>query len=311
MEDSKNELQPFEAERLSLIRYQLLLAEQQSVQPSPLNSIALGTMQDAVESMLSLVIEKRLLQTKNMLEFIQMFDAVSSSFSEESQIPGFRSSMFAMNKARVSFKHHGNQVEAVTIARHLSNTSDLLNQLCIEVFNIRFQEVSLLLFVRDEKARTHLQQSETLWNLSNFEEAIDELKLAFDQIIRDYDSRKSWSPGRGLFSTRPSFLPSTIERKAAGNTVQKAYEWLESIDEWVKILALGVDMRRYAFFNAHTPHVMYAMNGKSFISRRDGIQLNDEIYSKCFKFVIDTALAFREDDFDFDAWSARQAKWSR
>lgn len=311
MDEFEIVLQPFEAERLSLIRYQLLLAEKQVEQPSPLNSIALGTMQDSVESMLALVIEKRLLQTKNTNEFVHLFDVVSSSFSDESQIPGFRSSMIAMNKARVSFKHHGNQVEVVTIARHLSNSSDLLNQLCIEVFNLRIQEVSLLLFVRDEKARSHLQQSESLWNSSKYAEALDELKLAFDQIVRDYDSRKSWSPGRGLFSTRPSFLPSTIERKAAGNTVQKAYEWLESIDDWVKILALGVDMRRYAFFNAYAPHVMYAMNGKPFISRRDGIQLTDEIYSKCFKFVIDTALAFREDDFDFDAWSARQTVWKK
>jgi len=87
--------------------------------------------------------------------------------------------------------------------------------------------------------------------------------------------------------------------------MKKAFEWLESLDGWVKMLALGIDMRRYAYFDAHTPTSLYTLDGLPHLSRHEGVTITDEVFTRCLKFVIDTALAFAEDDFD--AWSARQS----
>jgi len=184
---------------------------------------------------------------------------------------------------------------------------DVLTLLADRVFGVRLDAVSLLLFVRDTEVRTHLELAQSNWDSGRTQEAMDELKLAFDRLVRDYERRKAWHPGKSLFSTKPSFMPSIFDLRKAGKEMEKAFEWLESLDGWVKMLALGVDMRRYAYFDAHTPTSIYTLDGSAHLHRREGVTVTDEVFARCTKFVIDTALAFSEDDFDFDAWSARQA----
>lgn len=304
MEESP--LQQHEAERLSLVRYQLLVSEQQAAQPAPLNSLALGSMQDAVESMLGLIVEHSHITVRNRSDFLQLLDAVAASVEGEPPIVGFRASAAAMNLARVNFKHHGNHAESSTIARHLRSSWDLVDELSRRVFFVRIDEVSLLLFVRDAQARAHLESAQVDWSGGKAESAADSLRLAFDRVVRDYESRKSWHPGKSLFSTKPSFMPSVFDRRDAGKAVDKAFEWLESLDDWVRMLALGVEMRRYAFFSAHVPSSLYTLDGSAHLHRREGVQFDDGAFSRCFRFVVDTALAFAEDDFDFDAWSAKR-----
>lgn len=300
-------LQHHEAQRLSLVRYQLMVAEQQARQPAPLNSLALGSMQDAVESMLGLVVEREHVTTSNRSDFLQLFDAVASHVPGDPPISGFRPGVSAMNLARVNFKHHGNQAESGTIARHSGNSRDLIEVLAERVFGVQLDTVSLLLFVRDAEARAHLELAQSNWDSHHSLEAMDELKLAFDRLIRDYEHRKAWHPGKSLFSTKPSFMPSVFALRKSGDEMERAFQWLESLDGWVKMLALGVDMRRYAYFDAHTPSSTYTLDGSAHLHRREGVTVTDEVYARCTKFVIDTALAFSEDDFDFDAWSARQS----
>lgn len=300
-------LQRHEAERLSLVRYQLMVADGQAKQPSPLNSLALGSMQDAVESMLGLIVERERVAVSNRNDFLQMFDAVAKKIEGDPPISGFRPGAAAMNLARVNFKHHGNQAESGTIARHLSNSEELVQVMAERVFSVPLEAISLLLFVRDAKARRHLEVAQSNWNSSKSQGAMDELKLAFDRLIRDYESRKAWHPGKSLFSTKPSFIPSVFDLRKSGKEAEKAFEWLESLDGWVKMLALGIDMRKYAYFDAHTPSSTYSLNGSPHLQRRSGIVITGEVFARCMKFVVDTALAFSEDDFDFDAWSARQS----
>lgn len=300
-------LQQHEVERLSLIRYQMLIARQQSNQPAPLNSLALNMMQDAVESMLSLAAEHEHVAVPNRADFLQLFDAVSKAVSAEEPLSGFRPGAAAMNQARVNFKHHGNQAESNTIDRHVSNSIGLVNALSEAVFGIEIDSVSLLLFVRHDDTRNHLELTQERWNTGDSEGAMDELKLAFDSLVRDYEQRKAWHPGKSLFSTKPSFIPSGFDIRDHGKEMEKAFEWLESLDGWVKMLALGVDMRRYAYFDAHTPSAIYTMDGNVNLYRRDGIAVTEIVFTRCFRFVVDTALSFAEDDFDFDAWSARHA----
>ncbi|MFI9485368.1 hypothetical protein ACIG47_03175 [Promicromonospora sp. NPDC052451] len=307
LSESPTGLQQHETERLSLIRYQLLHAAQQASQPAPLNSLALGSMQDAVESMLGLVVERKRIPVPARGDFLQIFDSVAGVVTGEPSIAGFRSGAAAMNLARVNFKHHGNQAASMTIARHYQNSENLVNELSMRVFSISIDQVSLLLFVRDDSARGHLEASQSSWNDGNYQGAMDELRLAFDRVVRDYEGRKIRHSGQSLFSTKPAFMPSVFERRDAGKTVDSAFKWLENLDEWVKMLALGVDMRRYAFFNAHAPIAVYTLDGSAHLHRRDGIDFEESIFSRCFKFVVDTALAFAEDDFDFDAWSGRKS----
>ena len=183
--------QQYEAERLSLVRYQLMVAGQQSAQMAPLSSLALGSMQDAVESMLSLVVEHEHVVISNRNDFLQLFDAVAATVAGDPPISGYRPGAAAMNLARVNFKHHGNQAEASTIARHLGNSTDLVATLTDRVFGVRLDSISLLLFIRDDETRQHLEDAQTNLNAGKLEDAMTELKLAFDRLIHDYEQLAS------------------------------------------------------------------------------------------------------------------------
>lgn len=298
------QLSPSLVEWLSLIRYQVIAAEDQIRQPAPINALAINIAQDAVESVLSLVVQHRGGDVKSRPDFLQLFDAAMQRIGSPDELVAFRPSLAAMNTSRVNFKHYGNTTTESTVRRHVERAVDFVRSLCDHALGISLESVSLLVFIQNEQVREHLQESRASWIAGQREEATESLRLAFDLLIRDYTGRKQWYPGNGLFSTEPSFFPSVFQLRDLG--IEKVADWLKRLDSWVTYLALGVDMRRYAFFDAHMPSITYAASGKHFTYHREGVVLTDEIYERCFKFVVDTSLAFTVEDYDYDAWEARQ-----
>lgn len=304
--DEFGEITQVESERLSVIKYQLDVAREQSKSPAPLNSFSMNTMQDATESLLSLVADHVRAPLGKKQDFISIFDAVMEKIGE-SDLTGFRASMLAMNTARVNFKHHGNVPAETTIRRHLDRVEEFAQSLIKAVFDVDLRDVSLTLFVRCEEARVKLESAQSSWIAGDSSSALRDLRISFDELVRDYEKRKVWYPGRSLFSTKPNFLPSKREQKKAGKTVEKLFEWMENVDDWVKNLSLGIDMRRYAYFDAHTPRISRMLSGAIHVHLAEGVDVTEESFQRCFKFVLDTALSFAADDFDFDLWAARRA----
>lgn len=293
-----------ELQRLVLIRYQLLQAERQALQPPPLDSLAVGTVHDAVESMLWLVCGHDRLSVRGTADFMTLFDAVTKGHSEGSSLAGLRSRTDSLNSARVNLKHKGNLAGSATITQHLQTGDLIVSMLCQSAFQLEIRTVSLHLLVQDDEARTHLAESVRHWEAGNAEEALQRLRLAFDRLIKDFEERKTWYSGRSMFSTRPplSFRMRTILSRS-NDPLDEAFKWLESIDSWVKILALGVDTRSYAFFRVHTPNPIYQPNGEARFEASQVSKVSGDTYYRCLEFVAKTALAFAGDDFDFDGWA--------
>lgn len=294
-------------EWLSLIRYQLLVAGEQSRLGRPMSALSINAMQDAVESALSLVVQSRGGNLSNRPDFLQLFDAAIGSAADVDRLKSFRPAMIALNSARVSFKHHGNAPDDSVLTRHLVRSQEFVAALVGEVFEVDIQNISLLVFVKCIQAREHLLAAQDLWTKGEHRGAMEILRLAFDELVRDYTNRKQWYPGHSLFATKPSFFPSSFDLRKLGKEVEKMNEWLENLDKWVKYVALGIDMRRFAYFDVHAPKVMYAMGGNHFTHHDEAITIDDEVFARSFKFVVDTGLALAQDDYDFDHWSARQA----
>ncbi len=91
------DLSPSLVEWLSLIRYQVLTAEEQSRQPAPSSVLAINTIQDAVEAILSLTLQHRGGVVRNKPDFLQLFDAVMDSLGKPDTLVAFRPSLVAMN----------------------------------------------------------------------------------------------------------------------------------------------------------------------------------------------------------------------
>lgn len=87
-------------------------------------------------------------------------------------------------------------------------------------------------------------------------------------------------------------------------------KWLEALDRQTTLLAVGVDLRRYAYLDAHAPHVQITMDMKRHVgSLPEGVVITEDIFHRCYRFVVDTAIALGAEDYDFDASeAAREAR---
>jgi hypothetical protein len=297
-------LSPHEAEWLSLIRYQALTAVELSRQPPPLGATAINGLQDAIEAFLRLCVEhlQANVSTKSEFHFHQVFDAVDKHSSVNGALGGHRLGLLALNQARVGFKHHGNVPSPTTIERARVNAEAFLEQACQVVLGQRLEDVSLTAFIRDHEARQLVEAANAAWANGDAREAMTSLRLAFDRVVRDYEQRKVWYEGRSLFTTEPSFMPRKGDLKKLG--VEKLVDWLKALDQRTTLLAFRVDLRRYAYFNANTPVVHHLLGGGHVADFREGMVITEDVFRRCYRFVIDTAVTLGVEDYDFDAWAA-------
>jgi hypothetical protein len=297
-------LSPHEAEWLSLIRYQALSAVELSHQPSPLGGTAINGLQDAVEAFLRLCVEHLQVNVSPKSEFLQVFDAVDKHSSVNGALGGHRAGLLAVNQARVGFKHHGNVPSPTTIERARVNAQAFLEQACQVVLGQRLEDISLTAFIRDHEARQLVEAANTASANGDAGKAMTSLRLAFDRVVRDYEQRKVWYGRRSLFETQPSLMLWKRDLRKLG--IDRLVDWLEALDQRTKLLAFGVDLRRYAYFNAHTPVVHHLMSGGHVTNVREGVVITEDVFRRCYRFVIDTALTLGAEDYDFDAQAARR-----
>lgn len=287
---------------LSLIRYQVMAAVEQSRQPMPLAMLAINGLHDAVEAMLGLAAEHRSVTVRGR-DFAQLLDAV---LCDVPAVGHHRTSLIALNSARVGFKHHGNVLDEMSVERHRVGAENFLAEITTEALGENFDAISMTGFITDPEARRHVEAAEMVWVGGDGPLAMARLRLAFERLIEDYEKRKTWAPGRTLFTTRP-LHPATGHGLHDDGRMNHAEEWLAAIDQRMKLLTFGVDLRRYVYVNAHAPRTSM-IKGDVRLIARDGVPpTTDEVFRRCHRFVIDTALHLAAEDYEFDAWSARGA----
>lgn len=291
-------------EWLSLVRYQTLTAEEQARLGRPLSALAINTMQDAVESVLALIVQVRGGDVPSKSDFIKLFDAVAD-MDPSGALKASRPALLALNTARVGFKHHGNPPSDATLTRHVASGLNFVAAAVQAILDVDITEVSMLVFLKSEPARELLLKAQEEWNAGARLEAMESLRLAFDEVVNDYTRRKQWHPGKSLFSTKPGRYPNVFDLRETG--LEQIDAWLQNLDQWVRYSALGVDLRQYAYFDAHAPSVFYYVNGGHGSQPREAVELTDEVFQRSYKFVIDTGLGLARDDYDFDHWAARRA----
>jgi hypothetical protein len=291
-----------ETERLSLIRYQLMVASETVAAAPPINTLAINLMQDAVESALATAGDHVQAKVPNHPDFDKLFDAVVAALSNPPELVGVRQAAIAMNNARVGFKHHGNQVRDETLRKHYDVAATLVNELVLAAFGIPLSEVSLLLFVRDDQARELIESAEAHKDKGDLVQAMFRLRLAFELVAQEYQSRKSVDGWHTVFETKPSFYPSTFDFKRelggkGGEYVEKVGKWVESLDKLTRLGAIGIDLQRYAYFDAVAPVAQYYISDTPTSPFVRFKELTDEHYAASYRFVVDSAIRLGANDY--------------
>ncbi len=181
-----------------------------------------------------------------------------------------KEAMRRMNKSRVALKHHGTLPSRLDVDAFRASVTSFFEDSCPLVFGIHFKSISLINLVQYTNVRTTLEEASKSIEAGEKEGAIQKIAIAFDQLLDVYESKTQTDFGRSLFSFDHSVssvfsspdddaiadLASEVESFA--NDVESA---LENMQNAIKILALGLDYRRYVRFQLLTPSVIKLSNG--------------------------------------------------
>lgn len=287
--------------RLAFIKHLLGMAVSQSRAPEPLSSASLLTFHDAVELFLQLASE-HLNAGGERLNFMEYWGAIKQSGKELSQ----QESMRRLNKARVALKHHGNLPSRLDIEAFRASATSFFEENTPNIFGITLSEVSLVEFVQPEKAREMLKEAQTALERNEVGLAIEQIAISFVIMVDDYEARKRNSFGRSPFffgkdlAFHDSFFMGLKgngrEFDKLGEFVDRVKDSIEAIQEAVKMMALGIDYRRYSRFKLLTPPVTkWPTIGVK--RERSTAQVTREDADFCFDFVIEMALTLLEFDY--------------
>lgn len=289
-----------EIERLSLIRYQLRSAAEMLKQPPPINTLAINTMQDVVESALGAVAEHVRAEVKARSDFDKLFDTVVAKIGSPPELTGLRASAIALNNARVGFKHHGNQVRDETLRRHHDIAVTLVHELVRTGFETELDDVSMLVFVRNEGVRAFIERAEELARQNRITDALSYLRSAFNFAVHDYANRKSIDGWNTIFDVSPR-MPTHLGRSEWGweRPLEEVQEWVKALDERVRLSAMGIDLSRYAYFDAVAPqHTNMWHSDRGPLVHARFTNPTDDHYKVSYLFVVDSTVRLAAPDFN-------------
>ncbi len=294
------EITEAEIERLSLIRYQLLVSAEQVRQPPPINVLAINSMQDVVESALGAVAEHVRADVKARSDFDKLLDAVTLKLGSPPELAGMRSSAIALNNARVGFKHHGNQLRDETLRRHYDVAVTLVHELVRVAFGTELDDISMLAFVKHEDVRKFIEKADEFAQKNDIINALSYLRSAFDLAVDDYANRKSLDGWRSIFDVSPRSSTHVSGGDWGWERPFREFQgWVEALDKRVKLSAMGIDLSRYAYFDAVAPtHTRLASDERGPHAHVRFENPTGEHYEASYIFVVDSAIRLAASDFN-------------
>jgi hypothetical protein len=297
--------------RLAFIKYMFSVAVEQSYAPEPLSSISILSFHDAIELFLQLSSECHDVG-RSHVPFMEYWELISSKLPEGELKQ--KESMRRLNKARVSLKHHGTRPSRLDIEAFRASATNFFEDNTPIVFGMPFSEISLSDFVQPESARNNLKEAESLLAEGDLEPALEKAAVCFHQMLEDYEDRKRdrWGRSPFFFGRDMTFLSSlhmgighrdSLLPRDMGRFVDSVKESLESIQEAVKILALGIDYRKYSRFKWMTPHVDRTFGGIKVAGHPpDGVSSHDVKF--CLDFIVEVAVRLSEFDYRIELQDA-------
>lgn len=304
------ELDSTTVKRLSFIKYLYQIGINQSKNSEHIAGAALLTFHDSAELFLKLSSEE-LNIGKSGLHFMEYWELISNELSGDKELTQ-KESMRRLNKARVALKHHGTQPSKIDLEAFRATITNFFQENCTLIFGIDFPSISMIDFIEPESARVKLKEAENFKSNEQIDEALDQIIIAFNVMLKDYENRK-----RGKFSKSPFFFGKDLNfynsffmglNDDRGNNkmaefVDRVKESIESMQEAIKILALGIDYKKFSKFKLLTPHIEETMNGEYIISRNSYVPREKSSKKEvqfCIDFVVEAALQLQEFDYDVE-----------
>ena len=291
--------------RLAFVRYIHGLAVDQSRQPEPQRAAALLTFHDAVEFWLRLASEKlgAPLDTPFMGHWKSFASLVPPILLAQ------EGPMSRLNNARADLKHRLTLPSTLDLESYRATTTAFFEEYTPHVFGVDFGSISLVDMVQCETARTLLREAQEALGHDEREKALEKTALAFSDLLRDYEVRAGDgfdSPFRFADRVGPAWVFSPrFQDHNMREFVSLAYRFFRDISralprlsEALRILALGIDYRRYVRFQRLTPHVGLTLGGNVLHPWQWEELPSLRECNACIDFVVDCAIHLQQLDLD-------------
>jgi hypothetical protein len=297
-------LSPQAVKRLAFIRFLYTQGLEEARRPLPLAATALLSFHDAVEMFLLLAAEHLGVTLPKHVTFEGYFDEIAKATGM--QLPA-RNAMRRMNNSRVNFKHHGSIPSATDLEQFRADVTTFFTDATQMVFAADFTGLDMTDLVTQPDALNRLRQAETHAGQGDYTEALALLSEAFDGLLNDYAGRKLRANGRSAYTwwapsgSTAGQLHGRDHHPKLVDRMNYIYTALEGMQRAMRVVAMGLDYRRYARFEMLVPGVPYFMDGHREVRPFPGLQVGDDEYQFCKQFVIETALHLAAGtDFDLD-----------
>lgn len=311
-------LDPLVVKRLAFIRFLHEQGVEQSQRPEPLAATALLSFHDAVESFLLLVAEYLNVPISEKTTFDGYWGEIGTKLPNGAALPT-RAAMRRMNTLRVNLKHRGSFPSAADLQQARADVATFLLDAARLVFDVDFTNLDMIDLVTQPAIAARLRQADTAARSGDYVEALALLRESFEDLLSDYAARKRGHRG-GPYDFGPKLFrsPATPVRNAArlardsdtaalvssvienGKALNTLNEAVLAVQEGLRVLAVGLDYRRYARFSMLVPQVDLMMDGSRHVHAVPGLQVGDEEFTFCRNFVIEASLRLASVDFDLD-----------
>ena len=285
--------------RLAFIRYLYQAGLAQSRGPWPFSSASLLTLHDAIEFLLQLG-SQHLNVGKSQPDFMEYFTFLNENLKPAAL--GQQERVRQLNNARGALKHRGLFPSTMDLESYRDAATAFFLENTPVIFGIGFDEVSLVDFVSPESARDSLREAQELIAAGDAASAVNPIAFAYSEMIADYKDRKRDRPARDQFDFS-SRIPSLQSLHSTLPTVEafarETKRAIEDMQDAMRVLALGIDYRKYARFETLTPEVLRHYTGDVRLHQRWSQNLTPTVEDAqfCFDFVIESALALAEFDY--------------
>lgn len=289
--------------RLAIIKYLYNLGVQQSMQVDTVAGFSILSFHDCAEMFLLLVAENKGMKGEEV--FMNYWNKIPELTLKES--------MRILKDRRVNIKHKGLFPSKSDIEISRITMADFLNQNTKIQFDMDFSSVSISSLISYNRVKEYIDVAEEYLVKNDFYNCLVNAKIAFMELLSSYESSK-----RGKYHIN-SIVNVGLKigneyQKLIGNDRELGEQWFRNVSETtnrireiLKITALGIDYRKYAFFEYITPetNVYWTNNSseyhsmpKDYYESRFNLRMSDCQF--CIEFVIDSALKLQEFDYDIN-----------
>ncbi|MCX2950836.1 hypothetical protein [Lentzea sp. NEAU-D7] len=300
-------LDPVTTQRLAFVRFLYEQGIVQADQPEPLSATAILSFHDAVESFLLLAAEHLKINVPTGINFAQYWEKLQPGLPGQAQLPS-KNPMDRMNKLRVALKHHGTIPSATAVVQTRGDVTTFFVDATSLVFGLDFARIDLIDMVARPETVKALRDAQSHADIGDYVAGLAGLSLAFQEMLDHYSgrnrhgTREAFGFGQTLHEFNRYTSPSAFDlgRESLGGVV-KHVEALTNItaamQRAMRMIALGVDYRRYAEFEVLAPKVhLYGGGSQRYTVTKAQENLTHDDYQTGKRFVIESALQMAKAD---------------